>query len=71
MPKWEESEILKEIGIIGRNEAGYTKRLVLMRYFDNPPAYYIKSFNPEGRPGKNCSLTPEELENLREILTTY
>lgn len=61
-------EIVEDLGIIGRKENGNTKRLVLMKYFNNPPAYYIKEFKSDGTPGRNCAMTPDELSNLTELL---
>ena len=63
-------EIVEDLGIIGRNEVGYTKRLVLARWYDKPPVYEIRSFAPDGTPKKRCGLTPEELDSLRDILNT-
>ena len=63
-------EIVEDLGIIGRNEAGYTKRLVLARWYDKPPVYELRSFAPDGTPKKRCGLTPEELDNLRDILNS-
>ena len=62
-------ELIEDLGIIGRNEAGYTKRLVLAKWYDKPPVYEIRSFDPAGTPKKRCGMTPEELGNLMEILT--
>ena len=63
-------EIVDDLGIIGRNEAGYTKRLVLAKWYDKPPVYEIRSFAPDGTPKKRCGLMPEELDTLRDILST-
>lgn len=63
-------EIVEDLGIIGRNEAGYTKRLILARWYDKPPVYEIRSFGPDGTPKKRCGLTPEELDSLRDVLNS-
>lgn len=43
-------ELIKDLGIVGRTESGYTKRLVLASWHGKPPVYEIRSFTPEGRP---------------------
>lgn len=63
-------EILEDLGIIGRTESGYTKKLVLMKWYGHPPVYEIRTFSPNGEPSKRAGMTPEELTNLTEILTT-
>lgn len=62
-------EIVEDLGTVGRSENGYTKRLVLAKWYDKPPVYELRSFAPDGTPKKRCGLTPEELENLIEILS--
>lgn len=61
-------ELIEDLGIIGRDERGYTKRLILARWFDKPPVYELRTFAPDGKPKKRCGLTPEELDCLRDIL---
>lgn len=60
----ENYEIIEEYGIIGRKENGNVKKLVLIRWFDNPPAFNIREFTAEGKPMKGIALTREELRNL-------
>ena len=64
-------ELVDDLGIIGRSENGYTKRLILAKWFGKAPAYEIRTFSPDGKPMKRCGMTPEELDSLREILTTH
>ena len=64
-------EMIEDLGIIGRTENGYTKRLILAKWFNKPPSYEVRTFSPDGSPMKRCSMTPDELESLREILTTH
>lgn len=66
----EKFNLIKELGIVGRSESGYTKRLVLASWYGNAPVYEIRTFTPEGRPSKRAGMTPEELVNLTEILNT-
>lgn len=63
-------KIIKELGIIGRTKTGYTKKLVLISWYDRPPVYEIRTFTPEGRPSKRAAMSPEELNNLTDILTS-
>lgn len=63
-------EIVEDLGIIGRTESGYTKRLVLMKWYGHSPVYEIRTFTPQGLPSKRAGMTPEELTNLTEILMT-
>ena len=64
-------EIVEDLGIIGRSENGYTKRLIFAKWYGKPPSYEIRTFAPDGTPMKRCAMTPEEMDNLREILVTY
>lgn len=61
-------ELLEDFGIIGRDEKGYTKRLILAKWYGKPPVYELRTFAPDGTPKKRCGLTPEELNNLAELL---
>ena len=63
-------ELIKDLGIIGRSESGYTKRLVLAKWYGKPPVYEVRTFTPAGRPSKRAGMTPEELVTLTEILNT-
>lgn len=61
-------EIIEEYGIVGRKENGNLKKLVLIRWFDNPPSFNLREFTAEGKPLKGIALTSEELRNLFLIL---
>lgn len=63
-------ELIEDLGIIGREENGYTKRLILAKWYGRPPIYETRSFAPDGTPKKRCGMTPEELNNLADILPT-
>ena len=63
-------ELIKDLGIIGRSESGYTKRLVLAKWYGKPPVNEVRTFTPAGRPSKRAGMTPEELVTLTEILNT-
>lgn len=61
-------EMVTDMGIIGRDESGYTKHLILAKWYGRPPVYEVRTFAPDGTPKKRCGMTPEELDNLTEIL---
>lgn len=61
-------EIIEEIGIIGRDEKGYTKKLVLAKWYDKPPVYEIRVFDPKGIAKKRPGMTPEEFRNLKKLI---
>ena len=61
-------EIIEEVGIIGRKPNGNVKKLVLIRWYKNPPQYNIREFSEEGKALKGIALTKEELRNLFLIL---
>lgn len=63
-------ELVEDLGIIGRTDSGYTKKLVLVKWYGRPPVYEIRTFTPEGKPGKRAAMTPEELMVLTDILAT-
>lgn len=62
-------EMIEDMGIIGRDEKGYTKRLVLAKWYDKPPVYEIRTFGPDGTPKKRAGMTPEEFDVLKELLS--
>ena len=68
MEKTDRFEIIEEIGIVGRRPNGNLKKLVLIRWYDHPPAYNLREFTEEGKPLKGIALTREELRNLFLIL---
>ncbi|MEG2522244.1 MAG: hypothetical protein RSA49_05155 [Anaerovoracaceae bacterium] len=61
-------EIVEELGIVGRDEKGNTKRLVLAKWYDKPPVYEVRSFSSDGTPLKRAGLSPEEFENLKDLI---
>ena len=63
-------ELIKDLGIIGRSESGYTKRLVLDTWYGKPTVYEVRTLTQARRPSKRAGMTPEELVTLTEILNT-
>ena len=61
-------EIVEDLGIVGRKEDGTVKKFVLIKWYNKPPVYEVREFKPDGTAGRRPGLTPEELENLREII---
>lgn len=62
-------EVIKTLGVLSENNQGYTKRLVLIRWFDREPIYELRTFDPDGVPKKRCGLTQEELEKMIAALS--
>ena len=63
-------EIIEDIGIIGRSDNGNVKKLVFIKWYNHPPIYEIREFEPNGKALKRCGLTPQEFEVFKEILIT-
>ncbi|TDP59832.1 hypothetical protein [Aminicella lysinilytica] len=61
-------EIIDEVGTIGTSADGYTKQLVLAKWYDKPPIYEIRTFAPDGVPKKRPGMTHDELVKLRDVL---
>lgn len=59
---------IEDFGIIGRTKGGYTKHFEFGRYDNDPPVYEIRTYGPDGRRLTRPGMTPEEIENLKEIL---
>ena len=65
-----EFELVEDLGIVGRSKnGGYTKHLILARWGKHHPCYELRTFK-DGEPLKRTGLTPEELSNLKDILST-
>ena len=61
---------IEDYVIIGRTTGGFTKHFELGRYDNDPPVYEIRTYGPDGKRLAKASMKPEELENLKEILST-
>lgn len=63
-------EIKEKIGVISENDKGWTKELNLISWNDREPKYDIRDWNEtHDRMGKGITLTTEEINNLKEILS--
>lgn len=66
----EDFELIEDFGIIDRKPNGWTDHFILAKWHGGPMKYEIRAFAPDGRPGKKSAMTPEALENLKEIIST-
>lgn len=64
-------EVIKTLSILSENDQGYTKKLVLVKWFDRKPVYELRTFDPDGVPKKRCGLTQEELEKMIAALSEW
>lgn len=63
-------EITESIGVLSENAKGWTKELNLVSWNDREPKYDIREWSPDHtRMGKGVTLTNEEFEMLRAIIT--
>lgn len=63
-------EIKETIGILSESPEGWKKELNLIGWNDKAPKYDIREWSPDhSKMGKGVTLTKEELEKLRDILS--
>lgn len=64
-------EIVEHIGVLSENAKGWSKELNLVSWNDRQPKYDIREWSPDHeKMGKGVTLSNEEFEMLKEILTT-
>ena len=64
-------QIVKECGVLSESPTGWTKELNLISWNDRAPKYDIRDWAPEhAKVGKGCTLTPDEMILLRDLLGT-
>lgn len=64
-------EIVKHIGVLSENAKGWSKELNLVSWNDRQPKYDIREWSPDHeKMGKGVTLSNEEFEMLKEILST-
>ena len=64
-------QIVKECGVLSESPTGWTKELNLISWNDGAPKYDIRDWAPEhAKMGKGCTLTPDEMILLRDLLGT-
>ena len=65
-------EIIESFGVISTATSGWTKELNLISWHDGAPKYDIRSWSPDhSRVGKGISLSREEAEELKKLLTKW
>lgn len=63
-------EIKSQLGSISESPKGWKKELNLIRWNDKEPKYDLREWSPDHQKmGKGVTLTKEELEKLKEILS--
>ena len=63
-------DIVKHIGVLSENVKGWTKELNLISWNGAAPKYDIRDWAPEHeKMGKGVTLTAEEIQKLKEILS--
>jgi len=62
-------EVTEHIGTLSTNAKGWAKELNLVSWNDNTPKYDLREWSPDhSRMGKGCTLTNEEIAELKKIL---
>lgn len=63
-------EITEEIGVLGENARGWTKELNMISWNGSKPKYDIRDWAPDhSRMGKGVTLSEDEFETLKELIT--
>lgn len=58
----------RRIGALNENPSGYTKELNVVIWDEKYTKYDLRTWNPNGKPGKGITLSLEELAALHEII---
>lgn len=63
-------EIVKKLGVLSENAKGWQKELNLVSWNGREPKYDLREWSPEhDRMGKGITLSEEEFEELKKILS--
>ena len=63
-------DIVEEIGVLSENAKGWRKELNLISWNGDTPKYDIREWAPEHeKMGKGVTLTKEELEALKKLIS--
>lgn len=63
-------DIVDHIGVLSENAKGWTKEINLISWNGAAPKYDIRDWAPEHeKMGKGVTLTAEEIQKLKEILS--
>ena len=60
-----EFQLERRIGALSENPSGYTKELNVVVWDGK---YDLRTWNPNGKPGKGITLTEEELKKLHKLI---
>ena len=63
-----EFKLERRIGALSENPSGYTKELNLVVWDEKYTKYDLRTWNPNGKPGKGITLTRAEAEKLLAAL---
>ena len=64
-------EIVKECGVLSQTPSGWPKELNLISWNDRAPKYDVREWAPgRAKMGKGCTLSPDEVILLRDLLNT-
>lgn len=64
-------DIIEEIGVLSENAKGWRKEINLISWNGAAPKYDIREWAPEHeKMGKGVTLSKEEIETLKNILST-
>ena len=65
-------EIIESFGILATTPSGWTKELNLVSWNGGEPKYDIRQWAPDhAKMGKGVSLSREEAEELKQLLTKW
>ena len=65
-------EIIESFGTLSASPSGWTKELNLISWNGGEPKYDIRQWAPDhGKMGKGVSLSREEAEELKNLLTKW
>lgn len=63
-------DIVEEIGVISENSKGWTKELNLISWNGAKPKYDLRDWSPgHEKMGKGITLSDEEVQSLKEVLS--
>lgn len=63
-------EIVENLGVISENSIGWTKEINLVSWNNGKTKYDIRDWAPnKEKMGKGITLTQEEYQNLKKIIT--
>ncbi|MER2173513.1 MAG: YdbC family protein [Carnobacterium sp.] len=64
-------EIVEELAVLSENAKGWRKELNLVCWNGNPPKFDIREWSPDhDKMGKGLTFTNEEMDALKQFLTT-